>query len=136
MNKRRIIIIVSVIVILAAAIGIITLDKYEQLLSGSVDNIQEIQIGPHIFTDKDDVGKIYEIIIKTNTTSYWFPQHEQAQYSDPKFVIRVKYNNGNGDHLLTTESGKYIFKQLPTKDGYVGGFNEYIFKIFNTGTVE
>lgn len=48
----------------------------------------------------------------------------------------MKYKNENNNHLMTTETGKYIFKELPTKNGYVGGVNEELFKIFDTGTVE
>lgn len=129
---------ISVIFLLAVSVviaGMTFVKHSEQLVSGEPGDIRKISIGPHEYYDKEQIGKIHAMLRKIETKPVWFPVHEQEQNSDPLYSIDITYQSGRTEHLTTTETGKYVFKWLPTKNGYVGGFSEEIYQIYRSGSV-
>lgn len=116
-------------------IGTIYVIQNNKLITGKADNIVKIKIGDNEYTEKEDIITIYSIIKKTRTKSNWFPNHLEEQSGDPLYDIDITYSNGRVKSLLTSPNGRYIFKYLPTQNGYIGGFNKEIYKIYKEGFI-
>ena len=87
--------------------------------------------------ERTEIEKFCDLINSTkNAKNVRFPEHNQMQTSDPKFIIDVEYLDGNTEQVLGTEGLTSFYRYLTTKkegNGYVRGTNkdlaEYIFGV-------
>ena len=138
-----------ILVVLIAVICVAVADYFipEKFITGSVDQIEKITITYHwaykniegvkVLEERTEIEKFCDLINSTdNARNVRFPEHNEMQTSDPKFIIDVEYLDGNTEQVLGTEGLTSFYRYLTTKkegNGYVRGTNkdlaEYIFGV-------
>ena len=145
--KKRKLLIICLVVLVVIAVAVADYFIPEKFITGSADQIKKITITYHwdykkiegvkVLEHRHEIEKFCDLINNTeNAKNVRFPEHNQMQTSEPKFVIDVEYLNGKTEQVLGTEGLTGFYRYLTTKkegNGYVRGTNkdlaEYIFGV-------
>ena len=145
--KKRKFLIICLLILIVIAVAVADYFIPEKFITGSADQIEKITITYHwdykkiegvkVLEDRDEIEKFCDLINSTeNARNVRFPEHNQRQESEPKFIIDVEYLNGETEQVRGTEGLTSFYRYLTTKNdgnGYVAGRNkelaEYIYGV-------
>lgn len=64
--------------------------------------------------EPDDAGRLFKTLEACAYSLVPFPEHLQAQTSDPVYAITINYTNGQRDTIFSTETGRGFYRFIGT----------------------
>ena len=116
-------------VVLATFLLVVTTSS-DELLTQDLNQVNKIHI--KLYENRKEAELTaenhYEIISniykRTKSTSVkTYSTNEKGQYSTPRFEITFNYKDGQTDEIKATETGEFIYRQLPGSR-WIGGSNK------------
>lgn len=85
-------------------------------------NYQGVTVRLTIENNSELTNKIFKEISSTKVESHPNPSELESQESSPVFSLVLGYADESKDEILSTETGKFIFRRL-AGNGWIGGSN-------------
>jgi beta-lactamase regulating signal transducer with metallopeptidase domain len=114
-----------------------TVSEPPRLISGQSTDVSGIAITSSAQTvslNTDDIQALFSILEECEVSATPYPEHLQAQVSDPMYTITVNFKDGTGDTIYSTETGKYYYRFLDTygdqgDQGYLSVYSQEIYDL-------